>query len=284
MATLDGTVTLAHVAEGAILIACDLDLDVAWFEDVLLHVHTRVAERSAGFLARLFEGLLELLLFPHEAHALATAAGRGFQDHRVTDAFGLLLCQGDVRDQSFRARHHRNARCDHRGFRRGLVAHGLDLLRRGADELDAVLLAQLAELGVLAQEPVTRVDRIGIGDLRRSDDAYHVEVALLARWGADAHGLIREAHMQAFLVGGGVDRNGLDAHFAAGADHAQGDLAAVGYEDLLEHGRLLVWFTTEARRTQRRRTTPLGHSGRGDRLRACQAFLCALCASVVNAL
>jgi hypothetical protein len=65
------------------------------------------------------------------------------------------------------------------------------------DELDAVLLAQLAELGVLAQEAVARVDRVRIGDLRRSDDAHHVQVALLARRWADAHGLVGEAHVEA---------------------------------------------------------------------------------------
>jgi hypothetical protein len=32
-----------------------------------------------------------------------------------------------------------------------------------------------------------------------------------------------------------VNGHTLDAHFSGGADHAQGDLAAVGYQDALEH-------------------------------------------------
>jgi hypothetical protein len=37
-------------------------------------------------------------------------------------------------------------------------------------------------------------------------------------------------------VGGGMHGDRLDAHFAAGALDAQRDLAAIGDQDLLEHG------------------------------------------------
>ena len=37
-------------------------------------------------------------------------------------------------------------------------------------------------------------------------------------------------------VGGGVDDDRLDAQLAAGADDPQGDLTAVGDQDLGEHG------------------------------------------------
>jgi hypothetical protein len=41
-------------------------------------------------------------------------------------------------------------------------------------------------------------------------------------------------------IGGGVHRDGLDAHLVAGAVDAQGNLAAVGDQELLDcHGRLL---------------------------------------------
>ena len=55
--------------------------------------------------------------------------------------------------------------------------------------------------------------------------------------GADAHGLVGEAHVERARVGLGVDGDGLDAELAAGAQDAQRDLAAVGDEDLLEHRR-----------------------------------------------
>ena len=217
MPALDAAIALAHVAEGSVLVAGDLDLDVAGFEDVLLHVHAGVPERGPGLLAGLVEGFFELLLLPHQAHALATTTSRGLQDHGVTDLLRLLLRHYKVRHQPFGARNTRHTGRDHGGFRRGLVAHRLDLLGQGADELDVMLLAQLAELGVLAQETVTRVDRIGVGDLGRRDDAHHVQVAVLARWWADAYGLVREAHVQALLVGGAVHGHRLDAHLPAGA-------------------------------------------------------------------
>ena len=51
----------------------------------------------------------------------------------------------------------------------------------------------------------------------------------------DLHGLVGEAHDRGLGVGGRVDRDGLDAELAAGARDPQGDLAAVGDQDLLEH-------------------------------------------------
>src|SRR5690606_16754278 len=105
------------------------------------------------------------------------------------------------------------------------------------DELDAVLLADAAELGVLAQEAVTGVDRIRVGDLGGGDDPRHAEVAVLAGRRPDADRLIGETHVQALAIRGAVHGHGLDTHLAAGADHTEGDLAAVRYEDLLEHQR-----------------------------------------------
>ncbi len=235
VAALDAAIALAHVAVRAVLVACDLDLDVARLQHVLLHVHARITERGTGFLARLFERLLELLFLPHQAHAFATAASRGFQDHRIADLLRLFLRYIEVRHQSFSAGHAGHACGDHGALGRGFVAHGLDLLRQRTNELDAVLLTDAAELGVLAEEAVAGVDGVRVGDLRRSDDPAHVQIAVLAGRRADANGLVGEAYVQAFPVGGAVHGHRLDAHFAGGADHAKGDLAAVGYEDLLEH-------------------------------------------------
>ncbi|MFD0387361.1 hypothetical protein ACFQ4K_05210 [Tistrella bauzanensis] len=42
--------------------------------------------------------------------------------------------------------------------------------------------------------------------------------------------------MHGIRVGGGMDRDGADAHFPAGAMDAQGNFAAIGDQHLLEHG------------------------------------------------
>ena len=39
-------------------------------------------------------------------------------------------------------------------------------------------------------------------------------------------------------VGGGMHGDGGDAELLAGAQHPQGDFAAIGYEDFIEHGVL----------------------------------------------
>ncbi len=62
-----------------------------------------------------------------------------------------------------------------------------------------------------------------------------LEVGLAARRRADAHVVVGEADVQRLAVGLAVDRDRLHAELAAGPDDPQGDLAAVGDEDLLEH-------------------------------------------------
>ena len=65
------------------------------------------------------------------------------------------------------------------------------------------------------------------GILRRADP----EAVGLTLW-AHAHGLIGQLHMQGVAVHRAVDGHGGDAEFAAAAQDAQGDFAAVGDQDL----------------------------------------------------
>jgi hypothetical protein len=116
-----------------------------------------------------------------------------------------------------------------------LVAQRLHGGDRRADELDLAAAAHLGEVVLLAQEPVARVDGLDVGDLGRGHDAVDAEVALVGRGVADADLLIRQVQVGGVGVGRGVHDGRLDAHLAAGPDDPQGDLAAVGYEDLGEH-------------------------------------------------
>ena len=102
------------------------------------------------------------------------------------------------------------------------------------------LILQLSQMSgeprVLAEKSVAGVDGVDVGDFRRRDDAVHhadssellgpgpMQMASSAR--LDVHGLV---------VGLGIDGDRLDAEFLAGADDAQGDFAAVGDEDFVEH-------------------------------------------------
>ena len=63
-----------------------------------------------------------------------------------------------------------------------------------------------------------------------------VEVAVGGGRRADADGLVGEVEVGRAAVGLAVDGDDFDAQVVAGADDAQGDLAAIGDQDALEHG------------------------------------------------
>jgi hypothetical protein len=111
------------------------------------------------------------------------------------------------------------------------------MFRRGADELDAVILDRLHEIGVLGEEAVAGVDRLRAGDLGGRQDGGHAEVAVRGGRRADADRLVGHAHMHRVGIRRGMDRDAFHAHLAGRADDAQRDLAAVGDQDLLEHRR-----------------------------------------------
>ena len=60
---------------------------------------------------------------------------------------------------------HRNAGRDRVLLRRDLVARHLEHVRAGADEGDAGVRGRLGEVGVLGEEAVAGVDRVGAGEL-----------------------------------------------------------------------------------------------------------------------
>ena len=93
---------------------------------------------------------------------------------------------------------------------------------------------------VLGEKAVAGMDAVDVGDLGRAHDGGNVQVALLGLGAADADRFIRELDVQALPVGLGVDRHGADVHLLAGADDPDGNLAAVGHQDFLEHA---VWET-----------------------------------------
>src|SRR5690606_7444505 len=185
--------------------------------------------------ARELEAAREVVGVLGDAHPLAATTGGGLDDHGEAHRLGDRQRFVDVFDGPRRAEHDGDLVGDHRGARGGLVAHRADLVRRGPDEGDAAGRAGLGELRVLREEAVTRVDRVGAGDLGGGDQARDAQVRFARVRRSDADVIVGEAHVQGFAVGLGVDGDRLDAEFAAGADDAQGNLAAIGDEDTLEH-------------------------------------------------
>ncbi len=147
------------------------------------------------------------------------------------------LSGSEIADLAVAAGNDRNTRAHGRGARLGLVAHEADGLRRRADEDKPGRLDRGGEARILREEAVARMDRAGAAALRRGDDRAHVEIALARGRRADRHRLVGKPHCEALAVGLAIDRDRAEAELARRPDDADGDLAAIGYEELLEHGK-----------------------------------------------
>ena len=73
----------------------------------------------------------------------------------------------------------------------------------------------------------------GLGDAENLAD---VQVRLGGGSPPDVISLVGLADVQGSTVDVGIDRDGTNPHLAAGANHANGNLTPVSYQDFLEHG------------------------------------------------
>ena len=239
VAALHRAVALAQADHVAVVVGEHLELDVARLLQEFLHVDLVVAERGQRLGPRHAHRVQQRRLAVHDAHAAAAAAARRLDDDRVADVVG------DAQEFVAVSAPSGPSEPGTQGTPAAfivLIAETLSPIRRivsgaRADEREAALLDALGEVGVLGQEAVARVDGDRVGDLGRADDRGHVEVAVARRRRADADGLVGEQHVLQVAVGRRVHGDGLDAEFAAGAEDAQRDLAAIGDDDLVEHRR-----------------------------------------------
>ena len=88
VAALDRALAFEAVDEIPVRVAEDLDLDVSRRAEVAFDQQRVVAERVLGLAARRFECSGELARVVHDAHALAAAAGRRLDQHRIADLAG----------------------------------------------------------------------------------------------------------------------------------------------------------------------------------------------------
>ncbi len=129
----------------------------------------------------------------------------------------------------------RDARRRHRRLGPDLVPHQLDGVRGRSHEHQARCRSGPGELGVLGQEPVARMHRLGSGGPRCGEDPLRLDVALPGRRRADPDGDVGLRHMARAGVGIAVDGDGTDAEAPQRAHDADGDLAAVGHQHGGEH-------------------------------------------------
>ena len=201
MPALNRALALAEVHDVAVMVADDLELDVARVLEVFLDVDVAVAERGLGLSLRGPERVGQLAGIPHDAHASPAAAGDRLDDDRVSDVLGDLERLLLAVDGAVAARQHRHARLLHRLLGPGLVAEQLDHAGIGPDEADVAGLAHLGEIRALREEAVAGMNGIGAGDLGGADDRRHVQIAVGAARRADADVLVGEPDVQRVLVG-----------------------------------------------------------------------------------
>ena len=181
------------------------------------------------------QGLLQLALVLHHDHAYPAATARGLDEQGVAYLAGHRLRLFKGADLFLGARHHEDAGLAHLGPGRHLVPHRFNHLAGRADEPDAFLLAGGGEPGILREEPVAGVDGGGAALLGHLDDPGYVEVALSQGRSAQQVGFVRVLGEESLLVRGGVDGHRLDAELPAGPHYPDGDLPAVGHQDLVRH-------------------------------------------------
>ena len=237
VAALHGAVALAQVDHGAVQVAKHLDLDVTRPGEILLDVDIAVAEGGERLVLRQREELRERVGIVRDAHSLPAAAGRRLDDHREADPLGHRQRLLDVAHDPRRARHRRHTGFGGEAAGRGLVAHGTDLVAGRADEGDVRRTTGVGELGILGEEAVARVNRIGTGHFGGGDQIRDPEIGEPPRRRPDADIVVGKPHVQRFSVGLAVHGDGPDAEFPTGANHAERDLAAIGHHHLAKHQR-----------------------------------------------
>ena len=236
--TLRRAVALEQVDHVAVIVGKNLDLDVARVRDQPFDVQRAVVEGGRRLAPRRLDRAVDRCGVVDLAHALAAAAGRRLDQRgqadaldRLPDAAVRLIVRG-------LAGHHRHAGRRHQPPRVDLRAHLRDHAGGRADEDQPVPGARGGERRILREKPVARVYGVGAGRARGLEQPRHREVAVVRRRRSDGDGPIRGRDVRRLGVGGGVHRDALDPELGAGADDADGNLAAVGNQQATDHWAL----------------------------------------------
>ena len=157
----------------SVFVGQNLHFDMAGFLEIFFHINHVAGKSCFGFGAGHGVGFLHFLVVEGYFHALAAAAGRGFDDDRIADFVGPFNGHFDA-FQCRRARSYRNA-----GFLRNFaggnfVAHQTHLLGSGTDESNAVAFDHFGEVGVFGQKAEPGMDGVGAGNQRGGNNCRFV--------------------------------------------------------------------------------------------------------------
>src|SRR5258706_8229876 len=85
MTALDGAFALAKMNEVAMVVAQDLDFDVAWLDYQFFDIDFVVAEGPSRFATGFAEAGFQAVFGVDTTHTLAASPGRGFEENWVSD-------------------------------------------------------------------------------------------------------------------------------------------------------------------------------------------------------
>jgi hypothetical protein len=233
VAPLQGAVAGADDDDVAVGVGQHLGLDVAGLVEEPLDEALAAAEGRHGLADGGVEQLGDLLLGAGHLQPAAAAAERRLDGYRQPVLLGERDDLVGTGDRVLRAGDQRGAGLhgDVPGLH--LVAERDDRLGGGADPGEPGVDHGAGEVGVLGEEPVAGVDRVGAGLLRGVDDLVDHEVRVARRGATQGERLVGRAHVQGVAVGLGVDGHAGQPRVLARAGHAHRDLTAVGDQDLL---------------------------------------------------
>ena len=177
MPSLEAAIALPEMDHSSASIARDLHLDVARAGHELFHVYAPVAKGRTRLRLAPFERLRELVERSDDTHASTTPTRNRFDDHRRTrrQRPEERLRRREVRLPGG-ARQHRDAlaRCLRACL--GLIAKQFEQGNRRTDEGDVRRRALAREGGILAQEPITGMDRVAARLLGQCDVPCPIQV------------------------------------------------------------------------------------------------------------
>ena len=214
------------------LIGDHLGLDVTRLVEITLDEALTAAEGGDGLAGGRVEQFGNLLEGAGDLHAAPAATeGRLDRDRHAVLAGERHHLVG-VLDRIGCARH-QGSLCAGGDMAGGdLVAEVADGLRAGPDPDQPGVDDGLGEVGVLRQEPVSRVDGVGAGFRRGVEDLAEVQVGLRRGLPTQGEGLIGQAHVRGVGIRLGIDRHTAQTSVLGRPDHPHGDFTAVSDQDL----------------------------------------------------
>ena len=228
VAALHRTFAFAEGDDAAVGVGKDLDFDVARLFKIFFQIEAGVAEGVEGFGGSIAPSGGEVGIAGDHPHAFSTAAGNGFEENRVAHRLRESLGFFRFFDGVVGAGDGGNVAAASELAAGGFRAERFHGFGGGADENDAGLFASARERGIFGEKTIAGVDGVAVGAAGDVDYFIDAQIAFAGRRGADGIGFIGEANVKGGAVGFAENGDGADAEFAAGAEDANGDFAAIG--------------------------------------------------------